>query len=140
MDTTTGPDLTSAAARAALDAGEAKARELGSNMVMALVDDHGVLKAFRRMDGAPFLSVALALDKAYTTAVTGLASDALGAEVANDPPRDHGLRYVPRLLMFEGGYPIRVDGELAGAVAVGGGRTAHDVAVAAAVVDAAARG
>jgi uncharacterized protein GlcG (DUF336 family) len=41
-------------------AAEAKAREIGVPMVIAVCDESGVLKAFSRMDGAALLSVQVA--------------------------------------------------------------------------------
>src|SRR3989440_4186766 len=42
----------------------AKARELGVSENVAVLDDGGNLKAFRRMDGAPILSIEIAQNKA----------------------------------------------------------------------------
>jgi len=57
---------TTEAAHQAIAAAEAKAVEIETPMVIAIVDDGGVLKALSRMDGAALLSVQVAQDKAYT--------------------------------------------------------------------------
>jgi uncharacterized protein GlcG (DUF336 family) len=49
-----------------VDKAVAKARELGVNENVAILDDGGNLKAFSRMDGAPILSIEIAQNKAYT--------------------------------------------------------------------------
>ena len=59
--------ITAEAAERIINAAEAKAREIGKPMCIAVCDSDGTLKAFRRMDGAPLLSVQIAQDKAYTT-------------------------------------------------------------------------
>src|SRR3954447_23662421 len=58
--------ISTEAAHQMIAAAEAKASEIGTPMVIAVVDDGGVLKAFSRMDGAALLSVQVAQDKAYT--------------------------------------------------------------------------
>lgn len=50
---TTKPVMTDQDASAVLRAAEAKAIESGAAMVIAVVDDAGLLKAFVRMDGTP---------------------------------------------------------------------------------------
>ena len=45
----------------------AKARELGVCENVAILDDGGNLKAFRRMDGAPILSIEMAQNKGSNT-------------------------------------------------------------------------
>ena len=49
-----------------VDEAVAKAAELGVAENVAILDDGGNLKAFRRMDGAPILCIEIAQNKAYT--------------------------------------------------------------------------
>src|SRR6476469_6868906 len=98
--------ISSAAALLALDAAEAKAREMGAPMVIAVVDESGVLKAFSRMDGAPLLSVEVAQDKAYTAVAFGMPTHEWFNFIKEDPPLLHGITKTPRLVVFGGGYPI----------------------------------
>ncbi|HEY4385997.1 MAG TPA: heme-binding protein, partial [Ktedonobacteraceae bacterium] len=58
--------ITAQAAQKMIEAAEAKAKEIGVPMCIAVVDDAGHLKAFRRMDGAALLSIQIAQDKAFT--------------------------------------------------------------------------
>nr|WP_308113419.1 heme-binding protein [Alicyclobacillus tolerans] len=53
----------------------AKAEEIGVPMVIAVVDESGVLKAFRRMDGTALLSVDIAQNKAWTAVSFGISTD-----------------------------------------------------------------
>ncbi len=67
--------ITIEAAERMIKAAETKAQEMGNQMCIAICDEDGALKAFRRMDGAPLLSVQIAQDKAYTAiSFGGMAS------------------------------------------------------------------
>ena len=91
-------------------AAEAKAAELGVPMVIAVCDESGVLKAFSRMDGAALLSVQIAQDKAYTAIGFGMPTDGWHEFIKDDPPLAAGaVGGIDRLVIFGGGYPIRVD-------------------------------
>jgi len=107
-----------------------KAREIGKPMVIAVCDQAGTLKSFLRMDGAPLLSVDIAQNKAYTAVSFGISTDQWHEFVKNDPPLAMGIPHTPRLVIFGGGYPITVDGELVGGVGVSGGHYTDDMEVA----------
>lgn len=128
--TTTKSSITSAGAEAVLRAAAAKAEAMGVPMVIAIVDESGVLKAFTRMDGAPMLSVDLAKDKAYTAAAYGFPTHGWFDFIKDDPPLLHGIIKTPRLIVFGGGYPITVDGQVVGGIGVSGGHYSQDMDVA----------
>jgi uncharacterized protein GlcG (DUF336 family) len=112
-------------------AAEAKAAELGVPMVIAVCDESGVLKAFSRMDGAPLLSVQIAQDKAYTAVGFGMPTDAWHDFIKDDPPLAAGaVGGVERLVIFGGGYPIKVGERVVGGIGVSGGHYAQDMEVA----------
>ena len=119
--------ITSETAHRMIDAAERKAREIGHPMVIAVVDEAGVLKAFSRMDGAALLSVQVAQDKAYTAAGFGLSTDAWHDFIKNDPPLLHGITHTPRLVVFGGGFPIHLEGEIVGAIGLSGGHYTQDM-------------
>lgn len=122
------------AARVALDAGVAHARAIESPSSIALVDESGVLKAFVRMDGAPLASVQIAQDKAYTAVGFRMATAEWAQYLEHDRVLAVGSANVPRMIVFGGGVPVSVDGEVVGAVGVSGGDYDQDAEVAAAVV------
>ena len=123
--------VTTELARAMLEAAERKAAEMGHAFVIAIVDDSGVLKAFSRMDGAALVSVQIAQDKAYTAVGFGLATDAWHDFVKDDPPLAMGAGAgIDRLIMFGGGYPIKLGGAVVGGIGVSGGHYSHDMEVA----------
>ena len=123
--------VTADLARAMIAAAEQKAAEMGQPFVIAIVDDSGVLKAFSRMDGAPLVSVQVAQDKAYTAVGFGLATDAWHDFVKNDPPLAMGAAPgIDRLIVFGGGYPIKVGDAVVGGIGVSGGHYSEDQQVA----------
>src|SRR3984893_2622939 len=123
--------VTSEAAHHVIVAAERKALEIGTPMVIAIVDESGVLKALSRMDGAALLSVQVAQDKAYTAAGFGLATDQWHDFIKNDPPLAAGATAgINRLVIFGGGYPIKVGDQVVGAIGVSGGHYSQDMQVA----------
>jgi uncharacterized protein GlcG (DUF336 family) len=114
-------------AEQAVEAAAKKAVELGLRMCIAVTDEVGDLKAFRRMDGAPRLSIEIATNKAYTAASFGLPTHAWFDFIKNDPPLLHGITHTPRLVVFGGGFPIHLDGEIVGAIGLSGGHYSQDM-------------
>jgi uncharacterized protein GlcG (DUF336 family) len=119
------------AAHRLIAAGEAKAAELGKAFVIAVVDDGGVLKALSRMDGAPLISVQIAQDKAYTAVGFGIPTHGWHDFIKDDPPLAAGApSAIDRLVVFGGGYPLEVGGQLVGGIGVSGGHYSEDQQVA----------
>ena len=130
-DTFPKASISTEAAHRIIEAAEAKASEMGTPMVIAIVDDGGVLKAFSRMDGAALLSVQVAQDKAYTAVGFGMPTHGWHDFIKDDPPLADGAPTgIDRLVIFGGGYPITIDGQLAGAIGVSGGHYTEDQQVA----------
>jgi uncharacterized protein GlcG (DUF336 family) len=114
-----------------IDAAERHASQMGHAFVIAVVDESGMLKAFSRMDGAPLLSVQVAQDKAYTAAGFGLATDAWHEFIKNDPPLAVGAPTgIERLVVFGGGYPLKIGDQIIGGIGVSGGHYSQDMEVA----------
>lgn len=122
--------ITIEAAQRLITAAEAKARDMGKPMSIAVVDCDGTLKAFHRMDGAPLLSVGLAQDKAYTAISFGMATHDWFEFVKNDPPLLHGIIKTDRLIVFGGGYPIQSQEGIIGGIGVSGAHYSDDMEVA----------
>jgi uncharacterized protein GlcG (DUF336 family) len=131
--------ITAEAAAEAVRAAEAKSAEIGVPMVIAVVDESGVLKAFSRMDGAPLLSVEIAQDKAYTAVAFGMPTHQWFEFIKDDPPLLHGIVKARRLIVFGGGYPLSVGGATVGGIGVSGGHYEQDMVVAQAGVAALAQ-
>jgi glc operon protein GlcG len=89
--------------------------------VIAVADAHGELIALLRMDGAPFQSVTVGKNKAYTAAREGKPTLEIGAKM-RDPQKGYSIGYYgdPCYTGFPGGMPVIVDGHTVGSVAVSG--------------------
>ena len=125
------PSVTAELAKAMIEAAERRAGEMGHPFAIAVVDDSGVLKAFSRMDGAALVSVQIAQDKAYTSVGFGLSTDGWHEFIKDDPPLAMGAAPgIDRLIVFGGGYPIRVGDTVVGGIGVSGGHYTQDMDVA----------
>ena len=113
-------------AEKAVAAAAKKAAELKLKMCIAVADESGDLKAFARMDGAPKLS-SISQDKAYTAALFSMPTHAWFDFIKDDPPLLHGITHTPRLIVFGGGFPIVLQGEMVGAIGVSGGHYSQDM-------------
>jgi glc operon protein GlcG len=123
--------LTLAGAQQVLTAGLGRAERIGIDVCVAVSDRAGALLAFARMDGAPVMSGQLAQDKAYTVAMfKGLPTHQWFDLIRDEPPLLHGIVKTDRLIVFGGGVPVLVDGDLVGAVGVSGGSAEQDREVA----------
>src|SRR3982751_360702 len=123
--------LSLAEANLLIEAGIARATEIGSPSTIAVVDVGGTVIAQARMDGASLSSVELAYDKAYTAAATRLATSFI-TTIAQPGGDFYGIAngLGGRAIIFAGGVPIEVDGQVAGAVGASGGNGAQDEDVA----------
>src|SRR6202140_356375 len=108
-----------------VDEAVAKATELGVAENVAILDDGGNLKAFRRMDGAPILCIEIAQNKAYT-ALFGVSTQDFFDFIQGDPALLAGLPTLARVAAYGGGFPIKVDGEIVGAIGVSGAPTVQN--------------
>jgi uncharacterized protein GlcG (DUF336 family) len=125
--------LTYAGARRVLDAALERAETIGGRFNVAVTDTGGRLMAFARMDGAFALSADIAIDKACTVAgFGGVPSADLYAAIESEEAVRFGIAGRSGVAAFGGGVPIRVDGELVGAVGASGGSAEQDSEVAAA--------
>lgn len=113
----------------------AAAKEAGVAVCVAVVDRAGHPLVFKRQPGAPFHSIGIALDKAYTAVSFGLDTGSWDRRLAEGSEMlRHGLMLRERFVGFGGGLPIRRDGQRVGAIGISGGSEAQDVAFAEAAV------
>jgi uncharacterized protein GlcG (DUF336 family) len=99
-----------------IQAGIARAIEIGSPSTFTVVDVGGTVIAQARMDGARLASAELAYNKAYTALATQLETAVLGS-VAQPGSEFFGIANAlgGRVIVFAGGMPIIVDSEVVGA-------------------------
>jgi len=127
--------LTLAGAERVVTAASERASALSVAENIAVVDDGGHLLAFARMDGARPASVDTAITKAVAAATmrreTGpvfkgatLEDSSFNLAIEHAAAANGG-----KLTILYGGIPIIVDGQVVGAVGVGGGSEEQDVSV-----------
>src|SRR4051794_22697443 len=118
-------------ARRVIDAGLAKAKEIGSPSNIAVADAGGNLLAFARMDDAWLGSIDIAIGKAFTSRAFNLSTAELatsaqpGQQFYGIHASNHG-----RVMIFAGGLPLKSNGHVIGSVGVSGGSGAQDEAIA----------
>lgn len=118
------------AAAAAVEGAVAAARQCGSTVAVAVVDPDGALVAFARADGGAATLGEFAIDKAYTAATARCSTRDLFEVMDAAPALRLGFANRPRLMVWGGGVPISVDGEVIGAIGVSGGSEDDDIACA----------
>jgi uncharacterized protein GlcG (DUF336 family) len=121
--------ISSELARKMANAAVAKAKELGVAENVAILDDGGNLKAFTRMDGAPIPTIEMAQNKAYTALFGVPTQDAFNL-IKGDPSLLAGIPAHSRIAAWGGGFPIKVNGELVGAIGVRGRRRCRTTSIA----------
>ena len=103
---------------------EAQAHDLA--LAAAVVDDSGQVLASQRMDGAALGAMQLAVGKAYTAVSWATPS---GQFMRSTQPGgdDWGWNTTDgRIVVYAGGIPLLVDGELVGAIGASGGTASED--------------
>jgi uncharacterized protein GlcG (DUF336 family) len=112
-------------------AGLIHAKKIGSPSTIAVVDVGGTVVAQARMDGASLSSVALAYNKAYTSLSCRMATSSI-TKIAQPGGDFYGIAngLDGRAIIFPGGIPIEVEGQVVGAVGASGGDGDQDEQVA----------
>ena len=132
------PILTASAAMKMVHGCLAKAEAEGWLMHIAIMDNHGNLKAYHRMDDAQLLSQDVALGKARSSAVSPRSTKQWG-DMAFAGGNPGAAAFVPGIIYFEGGLPIMTgDGYHIGGIGVSGDTGANDAICGQAGIDAAA--
>ena len=103
---------------------EAEARDL--SLAAAVVDGSGQVLASQRMEGAALGAMQLAVGKAYTAASWATPSGEFGRSTQPGGD-DWGWNTTDsRIVVYAGGIPLLVDGELVGAIGASGGTATED--------------
>lgn len=128
-------------AQKGIEAGLAKAKEIGSPSSIAILDDGRNLLAFVRMEGALLASIEISQAKAYTARSLNMNTADVTQYVQPGGPF-YGMETSHRhpMVVFGGGVPVKSGDQVVGAVGVAGGAIDQDVAVATAVADAIGKG
>ena len=111
-----------------------KAGELGVDISFAVSDENGLPRVYRRFGEVLVLSITLVPGKAYTAAVTQCRTKDLASCAAEDSSLMAIQSNDPRITLVAGGYPLLVNGKIAGGIGVGGGTEEQDCEIAEYVV------
>jgi uncharacterized protein GlcG (DUF336 family) len=117
--------LSALQARQIIDDALTRAITMGMLVSVAVVDESGVIKEFKRMDGAPLVSVQSAVNKAYAAAAIGMPPEEFFDSIESDRAAVIVLVHTG-LALVAGGLPLVVDGEVAGAIGVAGAPTGEE--------------
>jgi len=105
-----------------------KADRINVQMVIWVMDEHGNPVMFERMDGSLLASIEVAKGKAYSAVAFKLPTHELNKLVKSGELC--GINSLEKVIMFGGGYPLKINGLIVGAVGVSGGTIAQDMEVA----------
>jgi glc operon protein GlcG len=122
-----GAPISADRAQSVIAAAAAEATKRGWPEDFAVVDNHGDLVAFSRMDGAQLASISIAEHKARTAARYRRPTRAF-----EDAVQKFGLNYILTLddvIASRGGVPLVEDGKIIGAVGCSGGTGSQDEAL-----------
>src|ERR1700693_2161372 len=108
--------LDQAGAQTVLQAARESAQQRSAPSAIAVVDPAGDLLAFQRMDGVRPASADLAIEKARTAARLRRPT----AEIEDSINQGRTAFVTANIAALRGGVPIRVNGEVVGAVGVAG--------------------
>jgi glc operon protein GlcG len=121
-----GTSIGSEQAKQLLAAAEGEAKKRGWKMNIAVVDPHGDLVAFERMDGAQLASIAISQGKARTAARFRRESRVFYNAYETGHPYVSTLD--PTLVASPGGFPLVEGGKIIGAIGCSGGTGDQDAA------------
>ncbi|WP_194191518.1 GlcG/HbpS family heme-binding protein [Clostridium chrysemydis] len=118
-------------------AAEEKAKEMNVPVCFAAVDKGANLMLMHRMEDAFVTSIDIAINKAFTANCLKQGTHEI-AECVKPGESLYGLQLTNncKIVPFGGGFPIKVDGQVVGAVGVSGGTVEEDMAIATAAVEA----
>src|SRR6201747_2264190 len=114
--------LDQAGAQTVLQAARESAQRRNAPSAIAVVDPAGDLLAFQRMDGVRPASADLAIQKARTAARLQRPT----AEIEDSINQGRTAFVTAKIMALRGGMPVRVNGEVVGAVGVAGSSSESD--------------
>ncbi|KXS93884.1 hypothetical protein AC578_1698 [Pseudocercospora eumusae] len=140
MATRSVPNLSLEAAVVAANAAQEKAKSMGIDFNIAIVDASLYLLHFVRMPNAKLTSIDISINKAFTAAGHRVPTSTYSTGTKNFLPGGPGYGIHNsnggRFMLIGGGIPIQIDGQVVGAIGVSTGTPAQDTEVAQAGVDA----
>lgn len=123
--------LSLALAKRIANAAEEKASRLGVPIVISIVNSEGNLILLHKMEQALLVSTDIAINKAYTSVALKMSTDKV-APLIKPGSELYGLQWTNqnRIVAFGGGYPLRANNRIVGAVGISGGTVEQDMEIA----------
>lgn len=112
-----GPAIDIASAKKVAAAALAECQKNDWNVAVAVVDPHGYLVYFERMENTQYASIDVAIGKAKSAATYRRPTRAFADVINKGSPATATL---PGVVASPGGLPIMIDGKVTGAVGVSG--------------------
>jgi glc operon protein GlcG len=128
-----GPEIALDSAKKIAAAAIAEARKNSWNVAVAIVDNHGFLVYYERLDDTQTASAAIAIEKARSAAMFRRATREMQDAVNKGNPAFLGI---PGATPVAGGLPIVSSGKIIGAIGVSGVTSDQDEQVAKAGLEA----
>ena len=128
-----GPDINLAAAKKIAATALVEAQKNNWNVAIAVVDNHGALVYYERMDDTQSASPVIAIEKARSAAMFRRATREMQDAVNKGNPAFLGI---PGATPVAGGVPIIASGKIIGAIGVSGVTSDQDEQVAKAGLEA----
>lgn len=123
--------LSLALARKMAEAAEKKSEEVGVPIIFSVVDEGGNLLLLNRMENAILVSIDISINKAYTSVFLKLPTDQI-APLVQPGASLYGLQNTNnnRMVVFGGGYPLKIGNQIVGGIGVSGGSVEEDMLIA----------
>jgi uncharacterized protein GlcG (DUF336 family) len=105
-----------------------KAKEIGIEISVAVVDEHGYLKSFARTDGAGWLSPDIAVGKAFTAVAFRRSTNESADRFKDRANFASSLNAIGKgkVVLVGGGLPLEKNNEIVGGIGVSGGTSEQD--------------
>ena len=111
------------------EAAEIKATSMGVSIVFSVVDEGGNLLLLHRMKDSLLVSIDLSVNKAYTANSIKIPTHEVG-KLAQPGEALYGIQNTERMIIFGGGYPLRIGEKIMGGIGVSGGSVDEDIMIA----------
>ena len=104
-----------------------KATEMNFSICIWIVDPSGNPVVFKRQDNSPLISMDAARKKAMTAIGFGMPTGQAWHDfIKDDPILSGGIPQMTDFILLGGGAPVRVNGEMVGAIGISGGHYKQD--------------
>lgn len=127
-------ELTEEICEALSRAAKAKSKETGVDVTLSICDENGNIRLMQRFGNAILPSLEISQKKAYTAAVLRKSTSEFG-KIAQVGESAFGINTLnDKLVIFGGGFPLKVGNATVGGIGISGGSVAEDECIANAVL------